>query len=67
MKAQEIRKMTDAEIMQKVKDSKAELLDMRMKQARGALEKPHQMHVLKKDIARMLTVLKEREIKGGNE
>ena len=67
MTAQEIRKMTDEEIIEKIKEGKSELLNMRMQNARGALEKPHKMSMIKKDIARMMTILKERELqKGGN-
>ena len=68
MKALEIRKMTNEEIEAKIKEGKSELLNMRMQSASGALEKPHKMRALKKDIARMMTVLKERELEnmGGN-
>ena len=67
MTAQEIRKMTDEEIIEKIKEGKSELLNMRMQNTRGALEKPHKMSMMKKDIARMMTILKERELqKGGN-
>ena len=48
MTAQEIRKMTDEEILEKIKASKSELLDLRMQNARGALEKPVKIHTLKK-------------------
>ena len=40
---------------------------MRMQSARGGLEKPHKISAMKKDIARMMTVLKERELGGTNE
>ena len=69
MTAQEIRKLSNEEILEKIKDGKSELLNMRMQNARGSLEKPHTMSALKKDIARMMTILKEREIEqpeGGN-
>ena len=69
MKALEIRKMTNEEIEAKIKEGKSELLNMRMQSARGALEKPSKINALKKDIARMMTILKEREIDsqvGGN-
>jgi len=67
MKAAEIRKLSNEEILEKVRTGKSELLDLRMQQARGALEKPHKLNALKKDIARMMTILKERELDGGNE
>lgn len=66
MTAQEIRKLSNEEILEKIKNGKNELLNMRMQNARGSLEKTHQMSLLKKDIARMMTILKEREM-GGNE
>ncbi len=69
MTAQEIRKLSNEEILEKIKSSKSELLDLRMQNARGALEKPVKINTLKKDIARMMTILKEREnesLVGGN-
>ena len=67
MTAQEIRKLSNEEILEKIKDGKSELLNLRMQNARGSLEKPAQIGALKKDIARMMTILKEREMesKGG--
>ncbi len=67
MKTAEIRKLSTEEILEKIKTGKSELLDLRMQNARGALEKPHKISALKKDIARMMTILKERELDGGNE
>ena len=61
MTAQEIRKLSNEEILEKIKSSKSELLDLRMQNARGALEKPVKINTLKKDIARMMTILKVRE------
>ncbi len=69
MKASEIRKLTREEIEQKIKDSKSELLDLRMKASTGTLEKPSKMDAIKKDVARMMTVLnemKKEESQGGN-
>ena len=69
MKVSEIRKLKDEEILEKVKESKSELLNLRIKNATGSLEKPSKLNEMKKDVARMLTVLKEREIEnstGGN-
>ena len=69
MKINEIRKLTREEIEKKIKDSKSELLDLRMKAATGNLEKTSGIDATKKDIARMMTVLKKKkkeEAKGGN-
>lgn len=68
MKVSEIRKLKDEEILEKVKESKKELLNLRIKNATGSLDKPSKLKEMKKDVARMLTVLKERETSaGGNE
>ena len=68
MKVSEIRKLSSEEISAKVNESKKELLNLRIKNATGALDKSSKLKELKKDVARMLTVLKERENStGGNE
>ncbi len=69
MEANEIRKLKSSEIQEKVNESKKELLNLRIKNATGTLDKPSKIKELKKDVARMLTILKEREndSTGGNE
>ena len=42
------------------------LFDLRLKQSTGNLEKPSDLRELRKDVAKMKTVLKEREMDGGN-
>ena len=61
MKVSEIRNLNDKEILEKVKESKKELLNLRIKNATGSLDKPSKLKEMKKDVARMLTILKERE------
>ena len=65
MKTSEIRKMSTEEILKKIEELKNELFDLRMKQSTGSLEKSHKINQDRKDIARMKTVLSERE--GRNE
>ena len=68
MKVSEIRKLKDEEILAKIKENKKELLNLRIKNATASLDNPSKLREIKKDIARMLTVLKEREnTRGGNE
>ncbi len=62
MKVSEIRKLKNEEIETKVKETKKELLNLRIKNATGSLEKPSKIREMKKDVARMLTILKEREM-----
>lgn len=64
MKTTEIRKMTTEDINKKIEELKNELFDLRMKQATAQIEKPHKIDADRKDIARLKTVLAERE--GGN-
>jgi large subunit ribosomal protein L29 len=66
MKTNEIRKMSTEEITKKIEELKSELFDMRMKQATAALEKSHKINEDRKTIARLKTVLVERENEGGN-
>ena len=42
-------------------------LDLRFKQSTGSLEKPSKIHELRKDVARMKTILRERELSEGGE
>ena len=65
MKASEIRKMSQEDINKKIVEAKNELFELRMKQATGSLEKPHMINKLRKDVARMKTVL--TEMKNGSE
>ena len=62
MKINELRNLTDADLFKKISESKKELFDLRLKQSTGSLEKPSKMHELRKDVARMKTILREREL-----
>jgi len=64
MKANEIRKLSTEEINKKIAESKEELFNLRMKQATGSLENPSRIRELRKTVARLKTILKEREIEG---
>lgn len=61
MKTSEIRKLTDAEINEKIADNKSELWNLRFSSATGQLEKPHRIKELRHEIARMKTILNERK------
>ena len=62
MKAKEIRDLTTAEIEQKVKSLKEELFNLRFQLATGQLENTARIREVRKAIARMKTVIREREI-----
>ena len=65
MKTEEIRKMTTEEISKKIIESKDELFALRMAQSNGTLTQTHKIHELRKTIARLKTILNEKE-NGGN-
>ena len=63
MKAKEIREMKSDELIVKLNDLKQELFNLRFSHATGQLNNPMQMAACKKDIARIKTILREREAK----
>ena len=64
MKVKEIRELTTEKIVAKIKEDKEELFNLRFQQATGNLEKPSRIRDLRHDIARLKTVLRERELNG---
>lgn len=62
MKATEIRELTELELGDKLKDLKAELFNLRFQHAINQLENPMRLHAVRKDIARVKTVIKQREL-----
>ena len=62
MTNEEIRKLSNEELAKKIDESKAELFNLRLSQASGSLEKPSRINELRKLVARMKTVLREREL-----
>ena len=58
----EIRELTNEEILKKIEEYKEELFNLRFSQATGNLEKPSRIKELRKLVARMKTILREREL-----
>ena len=65
MKMSEIRELTNDELKQKVEDMREELFNLRFQNARNRLENPLKLRFIRKDIARILTLLTERESQRG--
>lgn len=65
MKISEIREMPSEEIGQQLAEQKRALFNLRFQRETEQLERPAELRKLKKDIARMLTVLRERETAEG--
>lgn len=66
MKASEIRKMSRDQMIQKLDDLRAELFNLRFQLAINQLENPMRISAVKKDIARLKTVLTENEKTSAN-
>ena len=63
MKAKELREMTAVELNKQLKDLKAELFNLRFQHAINQLENPNRIDAVKKDIARVMTVMAENDAK----
>ncbi|HHT05471.1 MAG TPA: 50S ribosomal protein L29 [Hydrogenispora sp.] len=63
MKAEEIRAMTGEELQKKLADLKTELFNLRFQLATGQLDNSARVKAVRKDIARVKTIMHEREAK----
>jgi large subunit ribosomal protein L29 len=60
VKAKEIRELTSEQLEAKLKELKEELFNLRFQLAINQLDNPHKITAVKKDIARVMTVLQEK-------
>ena len=63
MKASEIRELTTAELEKKLADLKAELFNLRFQHAINQLDNPMRISAVKKDIARVKTIMRQNALK----
>ncbi len=61
-KVEELRNLDDAELASKLRESKEELFNLRFQGATGQLENHGRLRAVRKDIARIYTILREREL-----
>ena len=66
MKVKEIRELSTEDIEKKLVETKEELFNLRFQQATGNLEKPSRIRDLRHTVARMKTVLKERQVEAND-
>ncbi|HCA04339.1 MAG TPA: 50S ribosomal protein L29 [Ruminococcaceae bacterium] len=64
MKASDIRELTGEELQTKLTELKEELFNLRFQLAVNQLENSNRIGAVKKDIARVSTVLRQRELNG---
>lgn len=62
MKMNDIRKLTTEELNKKLEEIKKELFNLKFASATGNLEKPHKIKELRHDVAKIKTVIREREL-----
>ncbi len=59
-KARDLRDLSNEELLAKAADLKKEIFNLRVQQAMGQIENPMRLRILRKDIAKTKTVLKEK-------
>ena len=64
MKANEVRKMSSTELETKLADLKKDLFNLRLQHATNQLENPIRIAEVKKDIARVKTIIREQQLAG---
>ncbi|MEW6725133.1 MAG: 50S ribosomal protein L29 [Bacillota bacterium] len=66
MKLKEMRDCTDAELTKRINALKEELFNLRFQLATGQLDNPMRIRNVRRDIARVKTIMRERELKAHN-
>ena len=61
MTAKEIRDLSPSEITTKLRETREQLLQLRLRKNTGQVEKPHLLREYRKDIARLETILKQKQ------
>jgi large subunit ribosomal protein L29 len=62
MKAKEIRELSPEEITTKIRENRESLLQTRLRKQTGQVEKTHEMRLVRKDIARLETILRQKRV-----
>jgi large subunit ribosomal protein L29 len=62
MKAIEIRQMSNGEVRSALEDAKAELFNLRFQREAGTLENHSRLRIVRTNVARLNTILREREL-----
>ena len=60
--ASELRELPDDELVSRLREAKAELFNLRVQAATGQLDNHGRLKVIRKDIARIYTIMREREL-----
>jgi large subunit ribosomal protein L29 len=63
MKAAEVHELTSEELERQLDESRRELLNLRIQSANGTLENPARIQLIRRDVARMKTETRTRQLK----
>ncbi|MBM4167935.1 MAG: 50S ribosomal protein L29 [Ignavibacteria bacterium] len=67
MKPFELRELSDAELLKRIQEEEESLSNLRFQKVLSQLENPMKLRLIRKDIARMRTILRERQLKSAPE
>ncbi len=62
IKATDLRELSDESLVEKLREAKAELFNLRVQSATGQLDNNRRLQVIRKEIARIYTIMREREL-----
>jgi large subunit ribosomal protein L29 len=62
VKAAELRELSEQELITRLRDAKAELFNLRVQNATGQLDNNRRLQTVRRDIARIYTIMREREL-----
>ena len=62
VKAGELRELSEEELVERLREAKAELFNLRVQGATGQLDNNRRLQVVRRDIARIYTIMREREL-----
>ena len=62
VKAAELRELSDEELVERLREAKAELFNLRVQAATGQLDNNRRLQVIRREIARIYTIMREREL-----
>ena len=62
IKASELREVSDEDLVTRLREAKAELFNLRVQAATGQLDSHGRLQVIRRDIARIYTIMREREL-----
>jgi large subunit ribosomal protein L29 len=61
LKAKQLRELSEEDLAVKLRDTRRELFNLRFQHATGQLDNPHKLSITRREIARLLTLIQERE------